>query len=132
MYVGDIEPGLLGWAYYPERKLKFCDGVVILGESLPGGTAAPYNEGDTATHEVGHWLNLLHTFEQGCENEGDKVKDTPTQARETFGCPSPNPDTCPAPHAQGLGDVPRLTAAHRQAREPVPHKTRGRLSWSLR
>ena len=97
MYVGNIEPGLLGWAYYPENKLRFYDGVVILGESMPGGTAAPYNEGDTATHEVGHWLNLLHTFEQGCEKEGDKVKDTPTQLEPTFGCPAVNPDTCPAP-----------------------------------
>ena len=67
MYVGNIEEGLLGWATYPERKLKSYDGVVILGESMPGGTAVPYNEGDTATHEVGHWLNLLHTFDQGCE-----------------------------------------------------------------
>jgi len=96
MYVGNIEDGLLGWAYYPERKLKSYDGVVILGESMPGGTAVPYNEGDTATHEVGHWLNLLHTFDQGCTKEGDKVKDTPLEAEPQFGCPT-GADTCPAP-----------------------------------
>ena len=93
MYVGNIEEGLLGWAYYPEKKLKFYDGVVILGESMPGGTAVPYNEGDTATHEVGHWLNLLHTFEQGCTKEGDKVKDTPLEATPAVRLP----DRCATP-----------------------------------
>jgi hypothetical protein len=96
IYAGNIEETLLGWAYYPERKLKFYDGVVMLGESMPGGTAAPYNEGDTATHEVGHWLNLLHTFEQGCTNEGDKVKDTPLEESPAFQCPVGR-DTCEAP-----------------------------------
>jgi hypothetical protein len=96
MYIGNIEDGLLGWAYYPTKKLNPLDGVVILGESLPGGTAVPYDQGDTVTHEVGHWLNLLHTFEQGCTKEGDKVKDTPLEAEPQFGCPI-GADTCTAP-----------------------------------
>ncbi len=71
----------LGYAYFPAPDLELWrDGLVLLNESLPGGAAEGFNLGDTATHEIGHWLGLDHTFENGCVAPGDYVYDTPYQA----------------------------------------------------
>jgi hypothetical protein len=93
----------LGWAYLPDITTKpgqaYLDGIVIDWESMPGTSttyAGQFDQGETVTHETGHWLNLEHTFFGGCNANGDFVADTPAEKTPTSGCPA-GKDTCSDP-----------------------------------
>lgn len=115
VYIANLGSGLLGYATFPQDGKLKLDGLVVLNESLPGGSAAPYNEGDTATHEIGHWLGLFHTFQNGCAKPGDSVRDTPYQldGDNIFYCDE-SADTCrqpgtdPVHNFMSYGDDPCL------------------------
>jgi hypothetical protein len=101
MYLTTAGP-YLGWSYYPNivnHGNSYLDGIVIDWESMLGTStryAGRYDQGETATHETGHWLNLAHTFQGGCNNWGDHVEDTPPELTPTSGCPA-GKDTCSEP-----------------------------------
>jgi hypothetical protein len=91
LWVCQLRGGVLGYAQFPGGPPS-TDGVVITfsGFGTTGTAAAPFNLGRTATHEVGHWLNLFHIWGDdgtGCAGT-DNVADTPNQAGPNFGCPT--------------------------------------------
>ena len=89
IWVCTLSGGVLGYAYYPGVRSDI-DGVVILNTAFgrTGNIAAPFNLGRTATHEVGHYFNLIHIWgDRRCGD--DKVGDTPSQDAANFGCPDP-------------------------------------------
>jgi len=92
-WFGVLSGGLLGYAQFPGGNPS-TDGVVNgLGTMAPSVGNPPYNLGRTATHEIGHWLNLRHIWgdNSGCTNTetiSDFVIDTPPSSSSNFGCPA--------------------------------------------
>lgn len=97
LWVCNIGGGILGYAQFPGGAAA-TDGVVIdyryFGRN--GTAVAPFNKGRTATHEVGHWLNLRHIWgdDSGACTGSDLVGDTPNQGAENYGCPTFPKSSC--------------------------------------
>ena len=97
IWVCNMSGGILGYAQFPGGAVA-TDGVVLqfntVGSRTTPGSGAPYNLGRTATHEVGHWLNLRHIWgDATCGS--DLVSDTPTHRTSNAGCPTyPKTNTC--------------------------------------
>ena len=96
IWVCEIGSSILGYATFPGTATSTTDGVVIDYRyfGTTGTATAPFNKGRTATHEVGHWLNLRHIWgDATCGS--DLVNDTPTHNTANYGCPSyPHYSTC--------------------------------------
>ncbi|KAF1837155.1 hypothetical protein BDW02DRAFT_645641 [Decorospora gaudefroyi] len=96
---------VLGSAKFPEdipigvrnttAQSKFdVDGVIVGSHTLPDVGKYPFDLGKTLVHETGHWLDLFHTFEGGCDGSGDGIDDTPTEAGPHYGACFVSSDTC--------------------------------------
>ena len=117
IWLCNISGGILGYAQFPQSPLgggpstncvpqaPATDGVVFLynsiGKSAVTGFGGVYNEGRTATHEIGHWLGLRHIWGDGNCTATDYCNDTPTAGGPNYGCPA-GTNSCPAAPDQGL------------------------------
>ncbi len=92
IWVCNLDNDVLGYATLPQTNSgnSTTDGVVILYKAFgrEGVLSSTYNLGRTCTHEVGHWLGLVHIWaEDGCGND-DGIADTPLQDSAHFQCPT--------------------------------------------
>ena len=90
LWVCALSGGLLGYAQFPGGPQN-TDGVVInyLAFGTTGTAQAPFNKGRTATHEVGHYLNLRHIWADTEDCGGtDSVADTPNCEGPNYGTPT--------------------------------------------
>lgn len=95
-WVCNLETTFLGYAQYP-GGMQATDGIVLSYKNFgtTGTVVFPYDQGRTVTHEVGHWLNLIHTWgdEDNCDAT-DFVDDTPNQETSYFHCPTFPQSSC--------------------------------------
>lgn len=89
IWVANIGGGILGYAQFPGGNAS-TDGVVVTTWCFgtTGNLNVPFDEGRTATHEVGHWLNLRHIWGDGKCNQDDFCADTPKSDKANVGCPT--------------------------------------------
>ncbi len=87
LWVGNLGGSTIGYSQYPGGPIN-TDGVVIDYRYFGRlNTRAPFDKGRTATHEIGHWLNLVHIWgDKQCGN--DFVDDTPQHHAANYGCPA--------------------------------------------
>lgn len=87
VWVCPLQSGLLGYAQFPGGAAA-TDGVVVTTTAFgrTGNVIAPSDRGRTATHEVGHWLNLRHIWGDGPCGQDDFVNDTPGSDAPNYGC----------------------------------------------
>jgi len=102
-WVCDLDPGLLGYAQFPGDAAE-TDGVVV-DYRYTGriGNIATGVQGRTASHEVGHWLNLRHVWGDGDCSADDFVNDTPFADAANYGC-QVGADSC----NEGVNDLPDM------------------------
>ncbi len=108
IWVGSLGGGLLGYAQFPGLN-PLTDGIVIDYQAFgtTGTATAPFDLGRTATHEVGHWLNLRHIWGDGGCSVDDGVADTPLAGAPNFSslpCTHPGTNSC----IEASGDLPDM------------------------
>ncbi|MCB0598047.1 MAG: zinc metalloprotease, partial [Phaeodactylibacter sp.] len=109
IWVCELSGGTLGYAQFPGGPAA-TDGVVLDYRYVGSGSPAipPYDLGRTATHEVGHWLNMIHIWGDGDCSVDDEVGDTPTAGAPNYtdggDCTFPGPNSCD----DGAGDLPDM------------------------
>jgi len=103
LWVTNLGSQLLGYAQFPEdlSTKANTDGVVIHWQAFGRGSTysllPKFNLGRTATHEVGHWIGLLHIWgdDSGACSGTDQIIDTPNQADHSSNVPVfPLTDNC--------------------------------------
>ena len=101
MWICNIGGGILGYAQFPGGN-PATDGVVFSPQYCGSSDyddgnfylSVPFDKGRTATHEIGHYLNLRHIWGDGPCSATDFVDDTPSSASQYYGCPSYPQNSC--------------------------------------
>lgn len=109
IWVCNLSGGLLGFATFPGSGGSSTDGIVVTTRAFGdiGDLYSSFNLGRTATHEVGHYLNLYHIWGDGGCGVDDGVADTPVAGGANYDglpCTFPGSNSCNT----GAGDLPDM------------------------